>query len=184
MVYLFLADGFETIEALTVVDMVRRAKIDIETVSIMDTKQVVSAHQIPVTADRMLGEVVDQEADMYVFPGGIPGTPNLRANETLMEMLQKQYDADKYIAAICAAPALIFENLGYLKGKKATCYPSFDEQLVSGGVELNPVGAVIDGNIITGRAMGTAIDFASAIISVLDSKEKAQEIEDAIVYKK
>lgn len=184
MVYLFLADGFETIEALTVVDMVRRAKIDIETVSIQETKQVVSAHQIPVTADRVLDDVVDQDADMYVFPGGMPGTTNLRANETLMGMLQKQRDANKYIAAICAAPALIFENMGYLKGKKATCYPSFDDQLKNGGVDWSPEGAVIDGNIITGRGMGTAIDFASAIISVLASKEKAKEIEDSIVYKK
>jgi 4-methyl-5(b-hydroxyethyl)-thiazole monophosphate biosynthesis len=181
MVYLFLADGFETIEALTVVDMLRRARIDIQTVSMNETKTVTSSHKIAVEADVLLADVEQQPADMYVLPGGIPGTPNLRANETLMNMITKQYEAGGYIAAICAAPG-IFSELGFLRGRRATCYPSFEEQLVSEGAELTGAPAVTDGNVITGRGMGCSIAFASEIITALDSAETAQRIKDAIVY--
>ncbi len=181
MVYLFLAEGFETIEALTVVDMLRRAEIDIKTVSVMDSLEVVSAHRILVKADVMIDDIIEQPADMYVLPGGIPGTPNLRANKTLMDMIKKQYEADGYVAAICAAPG-IFSELGFLKGRSATCYPSFEEQLKSEGADVTRLPAVTDGNVITGRGMGTAISFSSAIITALKGSEMAEKIEGAIVY--
>lgn len=181
MVYIFLADGFETIEALTVVDMLRRADIDIQTVSMQADLTVTSAHKIPVTADVMLADVVEQEADMYVLPGGIPGTPNLRASNVLMQMLTKQYREGKYIAAICAAPG-IFSELGFLKGKRAICYPSFEEQLVQEGAILTKEPAVVDGHVITGRGMGTAIEFASTIITALRDEKTAEKIKEAIVY--
>ncbi|MDD5948946.1 MAG: DJ-1/PfpI family protein [Lachnospiraceae bacterium] len=181
MVYIFLADGFETIEALTVVDMLRRAGIGIQTVSMQADTTVTSAHKIAVQADVMLSDVTEQEAEMYVLPGGIPGTPNLRSSDTLMQMLEKQYKEGKYIAAICAAPG-IFSELGFLKGRHAICYPSYEEQLEQEGAFLVREGAVVDGNVITGRGMGTAIDFAAAIITVLKDGDTADAIKKAIVY--
>lgn len=182
MVYIFLADGFETIEALTVVDMLRRAQIDCQTVSIQPTKEVTSAQKICVQADVMLSDMKDCEADMYVLPGGIPGTPNLRANDTVMTLIKKQYEAKKYVAAICAAPG-IFSELGFLKGRNAICYPSFEEQLEREGALLKREGAVTDAHVITGRGMGTAIDFGAAIITALAGKEAAQRIMDSVCYR-
>lgn len=183
MVYLFLADGFETVEALTVVDMLRRAGIDCQTVSIQQTREVTSAQKICVQADVMLHDMKDCDADMYVLPGGIPGTPNLRANETVMELLKKQYKADKFVAAICAAPG-IFSEIGFLKGRKAICYPSFEEQLEKEGAVLVREGAVRDAHVITGRGMGTAIDFGAAIITALAGEEAAQRVMDSVCYRK
>lgn len=181
MVYIFLADGFETIEALTVVDMLRRAGIDCQTVSIMQTREVITAHKISVQADVMLADMKDKEAEMYVLPGGLPGTPNLRANDTVMELIKKQYDAGKFVAAICAAPG-IFSELGFLKGRKAICYPSFEEQLEREGAVLVREGAVTDAHVITGRGMGTAIDFGAAIITALAGKEAAKTVMDSVCY--
>ncbi len=183
MVYLFLADGFETIEALTVVDMLRRAKIDIETVSINQTKEVKSAHNIIVMADKLLDEIKSNDAECYVLPGGIPGTPNLRANETLMSMVKKQNEAGKYIAAICAAPAMILADLGITIGKKSTVYPSFNDEVKNAGVNLITDPAVVDGNIITGQGMGTAVQFSKAIISELRDKDLAEQISDSICFR-
>lgn len=181
MVYIFLADGFETIEALTVVDMLRRAGIDCQTVSIQQTKEVTSAQKISVQADVLLADMKDCEADMYVLPGGIPGTPNLRANDTVMALVKKQYEADKFVAAICAAPG-IFSELGFLKGRHAICYPSFEEQLEREGANLVREGAVRDGHVITGRGMGTAIDFGAAIITALAGEEAARKVMDSVCY--
>lgn len=181
MVYLFLADGFETVEALTVVDMLRRAGIDCQTVSIQQTREVTSAQKICVQADVMLSDMKDSEALMYVLPGGIPGTPNLRANDTVMGLIKRQYEAGKFVAAICAAPG-IFSELGFLKGRKAICYPSFEEQLEREGAVLVREGAVRDANVITGRGMGTAIDFGAAIITVLVGEETARKIMDSVCY--
>lgn len=181
MVYIFLADGFETIEALTVADMLRRAKIECETVSIMQTKEVTSAQEITVTADRMIDEIKEQEAELLVLPGGIPGTPNLKANETVIHMLQKQQEAGRYLAAICAAPSIL-SSLGFLKGKEATCYPSFEEELQKSGAIVKAQPAVTDGKIITGRGMGCAIAFSAEIIKALKDEQTAQQVKASIVY--
>lgn len=178
-VYVFLATGFEEIEALTVVDLLRRAGVDCRTVSVMEERQVTSSHNVTVTADALFSEITD-DADMLVLPGGIPGTPNLAAHEGLGVLLKKQFQAGKWVAAVCAAPTVL-GALGILDGKRATCYPGKMEELVCGEKLTDPV--VVDGNVITSRGMGTCIDFGLKMIEVLDSAEAAEKIEKAIVYR-
>ena len=121
-VYVFLADGFEEIEGLTVVDILRRAGVDTTMVSIMERRNVMGSHKIPVMADACFGEVDFSEGELLVLPGGMPGTNYLRDHEGLAELLKKQYEAGKWVAAICAAPS-VFGGLGFLKDRKATSYP-------------------------------------------------------------
>lgn len=180
-VYIFLADGFEEIEALTVVDLLRRAGIEAPTVSIQDGKTVTGAHQIKVEADFLLSEVKGTMADMLVLPGGMPGTTNLLECEPLMEMVLGLHAAGAYIAAICAAPSILAQ-LGLLEGKKATSYPSFEEKLSGASYCYDSV--VMDGQIITSRGLGTAIDFALKIIEVLAGEQEAERIAHSIVYEK
>ena len=127
-VYIFLADGFEEIEGLTVVDIMRRAKIDVETISITGQKQINGAHKIIVEADRLFEETDFSDGDMLVLPGGMPGTLNLKEHEGLRNLIGEFDKKKKYLAAICAAPSILSE-LGILKGRKACAYPSFEEGL-------------------------------------------------------
>lgn len=178
-VCVFLADGFEEIEGLTVVDILRRAGVEAETVSVMDRKQIRGSHGIGVEADKLFEEADVANADMLVLPGGMPGTLNLKAHEGLREQLLSFNRAGKNIAAICAAPSVL-GALGLLKGKKACSYPSFEDQLDC--AEVLQVPAVTDGNITTGRGMGAAIPFALELTAILCGKEKADEVKDTIVY--
>lgn len=178
-VSVFFAEGFEEIEALTVVDLCRRAGIRIDMVSVTDTLTVTGSHDIPVVTDKLMGEVEWEAQDMLVLPGGMPGTLNLEQVPQLMEAVKTFAVNGKYIAAICAAPS-VFGHLGLLKGKKACCYPGFEEALT--GAEVLFDTCVKDGNIITARGMGCAIDFSAAIISALENEEKAAEITSKIIY--
>lgn len=178
-VYVFLATGFEEVEALTVVDLLRRAGVDCQTVSVMEEKQVTSSHNVTVTADVLFSEISD-DADMLVLPGGIPGTPNLAAHKELGELLKRQFQSGKWVAAVCAAPTVL-GSLGILDGKKATCFPGKMEELICG--EKLKDSVVVDGNVITSRGMGTCIDFGLKMIEVLDSAETAERIGKAIVYR-
>ncbi|MCI5596113.1 MAG: DJ-1/PfpI family protein [Lachnospiraceae bacterium] len=179
-VYIFLAEGFEEIEALTVVDLLRRAQIEAVTVSIQESKMVKGARGIKVEADLLLSEVKGTMADMLVLPGGMPGTIHLKECEPLMEMVLGLHCAGAYIGAICAAPSILAE-LGLLDGKKATSYPSFEEQLSMAFYSYDSV--VVDGQIVTSRGLGTAIDFALKIIELLEGEALAKEIADSVVYK-
>ena len=134
--YVFLADGFEEIEGLTVVDVLRRAGAEVEMVSVMDRKEITGAHGIKVEADRMIEEA--GEADLYVLPGGMPGTLHLKEHAGLCRLLNQAEKKEKHIAAICAAPSVLGE-LGMLKGKRACCYPSFEEKLNCLEVSYEPV---------------------------------------------
>lgn len=176
---IFFAEGYEEIEGLTVVDMCRRAGIQIDMVSVTDSLQVTGAHKIPVIMDKMLADVDFDELDMIVLPGGMPGTRNLEKVPVLMEQVKAFAAAGKYIAAICAAPS-VFGHLGLLEGKTACCYPGFEEQLTGAEVTYNPCEA--DGNIITSRGMGCAIDFSLKIIEKLENDDKASEIGRQIIY--
>lgn len=176
---IFLATGYEEVEMLTVVDMLRRAKISIDMVSITDQKEVTSSHNVTITADKTLSEVNFDEAEMLILPGGIPGTPNLRACDPLCEKLKEFAANGKKVAAVCAAPTVLGE-LGILAGKKATCYPSFADKLATGDYVKQPV--VTDGNVITSRGMGTCIEFAGAIIEALKDKATADAVKEAIIY--
>lgn len=179
-VYIFLANGFEEVEALTVVDLLRRAGIEAPTVSIQDGKMVEGTHGIKVEADFLLSEVRGTMADAIVLPGGIPGTPNLKANETLMEMVLGLHAAGSYICAICAAPTIL-AGLGLVDGKKATSYPSCEPDMC--GADYQKESVVVDGQIVTSRGVGTAIDFGLKIIELLASEKEAKEIAESIVYR-
>lgn len=179
-VYVFLATGYEEIEALTVVDLLRRAGIDCQTVSVMETKQVTSSHNVTVTADLLFSEI-EENADMLVLPGGIPGTPNLAAHKELGVLLKNQFQAGRWVAAVCAAPTVL-GGLGILDGKRATCFPSKMPELICGEKVTDSV--VVDGNVITSRGMGTCIEFGLKMIEVLKSKDAADEIGKKIVYYK
>ena len=178
-VYVFLAEGFEEIEGLTVVDLLRRAKIETEMVSIMDTKQVKGSHGIEVSADSMFADNDYADAALLVLPGGMPGTLNLGNHEGLCELLKKHYGEDKMIAAICAAPS-VFGQLGFLNGRIATCYPGFESKL-EGAIILSTKVAV-DGNVVTSKGLGTAIDFSLKLIEQLKDLQTAMEISEGIMY--
>ena len=179
-VYIFLADGFEEIEGLTVVDLLRRANISIDMVSVTGNKQVTGAHGIKVEADCLYEEIKAEEADMLVLPGGMPGTKHLAAHKELCEQLKAFHQAGKGVAAICAAPMVLGRN-GILKGKRAVCYPGFEEELTGSMVEKAEV--ITDGNVITSRGLGTAIEFAGAIITYFAGEEKAKEVKDSVIYR-
>ncbi len=176
---IFLAPGYEEVEMLTVVDMVRRANIDIDMVSITDQLEVTGSHNITIKADVLFEDADFDAAKILILPGGIPGTPNLRAYEPLCQKLTAFAENNKKLAAVCAAPTVL-SSLGLLDGKKATCYPSFEEEFASATYVKQPV--VIDGNIITSRGMGTCIEFAGAIIEALKDKSTAEDIKTKIIY--
>ena len=178
---LFLADGFEIIEALTVVDLCRRADIAIKTISITGKKEVESSHKIVVTADRLYEEADFSSASMLILPGGAPGTKKLEAYEPLMARLDEWNEAGRDIAAICAAPS-IFAHRGYLKGKDACSYPSFEQHLADAGARVNQSEVAVSGHMIMARGMGCAIPFGLAIVERLADRETAEKIKIAIVY--
>lgn len=175
----FLADGFEEVEGLTVVDILRRAEVDVKMVSVMGKKDICGSHGIVIEADSLFEEERFEDADLLVLPGGMPGTLNLKAHEGLASLLVSFDKEERYLAAICAAPSVL-GGLGILKGRKACCYPSFEEQLDCGEVLFDPV--VTDGHVTTGRGLGTAILFALRLTELLCGKEKADELSKSIVF--
>ena len=177
--YIFLADGFEEIEGLTVVDILRRAGVEVTTVSIMGKKTIVGAHKITLEADEVFEDCNFSDGDMFVLPGGMPGTLHLGEHQYLAELLKKADQEKKGIAAICAAPSVL-GDLGLLKGKKATCYPGFEERLTGASTTIDPV--VTDGHITTSRGMGTAIPFALELVTRMCGKEKSEALSKSIIY--
>lgn len=180
MVYVFLADGFEEVEALAVVDMLRRAKIEMQTVGITG-KIVTGAHNIPVTSDITGQEATTQGLDMVVLPGGVPGTPNLEKSAVVQSMIDFAIQNDKWVAAICAAPSILGHK-GLLKGKNATAYPTFQDQLE--GAYLSEEYVCVDGKIVTGRGAGVAVDFGLKLVELLCGKACSDEIRASIQCRK
>ncbi|MGF7146120.1 4-methyl-5(b-hydroxyethyl)-thiazole monophosphate biosynthesis [Anaerotaenia torta] len=178
-VYLFLADGFEEIEGLTVVDLLRRAEIETVMVSVTGNIQVAGAHQITVTADALFEETDYSDAGLLVLPGGMPGTIHLLKHEGLDRLLRKAASEGTRLAAICAAPRVLGQK-GLLRGRKATCYPGNEEFLEGAQIISSPV--VCDGNITTSKGMGTAIDFSLSLIRTLKGEEEASRIAGSIQY--
>lgn len=175
----FFVDGFEEIEALSVVDLCRRAGIEVDMVSVMGKRSVVGAHNISVDCDLLFEEADGEEYDMLVLPGGA-GHKGLEAHEGLMALVDAYATGEKYVAAICASPSILGRR-GILRGKKACCFPSFEEELK--GAEVSYDKVCIDGGVITSRGMGTSIDFALAIIGVLEGTELSEKKAKEIVYK-
>lgn len=178
-VAVFFGKGYEEIEALTVVDLARRAGIETWMVSIDNCRAVTGSHGITVTMDKVLAEVDFDKVDMIVLPGGMPGTLNLEACQPLMEKVKAFDEAGKKISAICAAPT-IFGHLGLLKGRKACCYPGMESDLT--GAEVVNEKIAISDHILTSRGMGTAMDFGLAVVSLLKSEEEAKELKNKICY--
>lgn len=178
-VSVLLADGFEEIEALTVVDLLRRAQIYVDTVSVTEDYVVHGAHGINVQTEDLFDEVNFVESDMIVLPGGMPGTTNLKEHEGVRRVVADFVENGKPVAAICAAPTVLYD-LGLLKGKRITCYPSVEKEIQ--GAVLTHAPVAVDGNIITGQGVGTAIEFALKLVEILSGKEKAEAIAEAIVF--
>jgi protein deglycase len=178
-ILIHLAFGFEETEAVTIIDVLRRAGFDVTTVSITGFRKVTGAHKISIEADKLFEEADYENADMIILPGGMPGTTNLRNHPGLNEKLIQFYEGNKTIGAICAAP-LILGSLGFLKGRKAVCYPGFESQLTGATVLKSPF--VVDGNIITGRGVGTALEFSLEIVRMFKGKEEADNLRTALVF--
>ena len=199
-VLIFMAEGHEEIEALTVVDILRRADIEIEMVSITGNKKVPGAHGITTYCDKLIENTDFESADMLVLPGGMPGTLNLELCEPLMDQIHGFNTSKKGLAAICAAPTVfgkgnvqvfvvtaldgaLSEDLAfvvYCKGKKATCYPGMEKDLSEADFSTDPV--CHDGHIITSRGMGTAIPFALEIVKTFKGADVADKLAKGIVY--
>lgn len=177
-VNVFFATGYEEVEALAVVDLLRRAGIETDMVSITDDLYVTGSHNITVKMDKTFDEL-DESADVIVLPGGLKGTENLGAHTGLTDMIKRYNEQGRYIAAICAAPT-VFGKLGLLNGVNATCYPGMEDELAGANKLTDKV--VIDGNIITSRGMGTAIDFGLALVGMLKGFGTADNLASKIVY--
>jgi 4-methyl-5(b-hydroxyethyl)-thiazole monophosphate biosynthesis len=176
-VFIFLADGFEEIEAIAPIDIFRRANVEVVTVSISANKRVIGAHNVSVLADCLFSETDFSNNDLLFLPGGMPGTKNLDAHEGLKQLLQRQADKVKNIAAICAAPSIL-GKMNLLKDKEAICYPGFEDQLY--GAILSKDKIVKSGNISTAKGAGVAIQFALKLVEELKGKETADKIAAAI----
>ncbi len=175
----FLAEGFEEIEGLTVVDILRRAGIDVVTISVMGQKEVCGSHKITVLADALFEEVNFEEYEGIVLPGGMPGTTNLGGHSGVNRIIKSFAEQGKLVAAICAAPSVLGQA-GILEGKKAACYPGFEDKLT--GAEVTFAEVAEDGNVITSRGMGTAIPFGLRLTAYFTTEQKAKELAEAIIY--
>ena len=173
MIYLFLADGFEEIEALTIVDVLRRANLQVKTVSVTDSLTVKGAHGISVISDALFGNCSFDKVKALVLPGGMPGAETLGKHKGLTELLKEYHNTDTVLAAICAA-TMVFGQLGLLKGKKAVAYPGFEPKLEGASIQNDLV--VVDGKIITGKGPAAALPFALKLAEVLASKETANQL--------
>lgn len=176
----FFGTGYEEIEALTVVDILRRAGVETTMVSVTDERSVTGSHSISVAMDAVLSELDFNSLDVIVLPGGMPGTTNLEACEALMAQVDAFMAENKIVAAICAAPSILGHR-GHLQGRKACSFPNFESHLE--GAEVMDEPAVIDGNVVTGRGMGAAVPFALAILEKLQGKEAAQKMAVNIMYR-
>lgn len=176
MVYLFLANGFEEVEALAPLDLLRRAGVEVTTVGI-GGEQIVGAHGITVQADMPDTMYADAKPEMVILPGGMPGARNLDASRIVDMALKAAVRSDAYIAAICAAPFILGKR-GLLEGKHATCYPGFEQELT--GAILSPEKVVADGNLITAAGMGVAVDFGLKLVEVLAQPDVAAKLRLAI----
>ena len=177
-VYIFLADGFEETEALATLDVVRRGGIEALTVSVQNKDRVEGSHGITVLPDATLDEISGKitSEDVLVFPGGMPGSKTLASNERLIKIMLTHYSEGGAVAAICAAPGLVLSQLPELNGVKMTCFDGFETPLQAKGAEYVKVPAIRDGNIITGRGAGCAIDFGLEIVDFLKGQETVKKV--------
>jgi 4-methyl-5(b-hydroxyethyl)-thiazole monophosphate biosynthesis len=180
-VYVFLADGFEDVEALIPVDVLRRGGVDVTTVSISDFPLVTSAHGVNIEADIMFEQGDFSDADLIFLPGGMPGASNLFAHKGVCKVVVDQFAAGKKVAAICAAPGVVLGQLGILEGKKATCYPGF-EQMLDGATYTADL-VTVDGNVTTAEGPAAAFPFAYELLAQLVDKKTSDQIAEGMRFK-
>jgi len=179
MVYEFLANGFEDIEALAPVDILRRGGVEIKTVSVTGSDYVETAHGVTLKADMRIENADSSDAELLMLPGGLPGATNLNDHDGVRMALKEQAERGGYIAAICAAP-LVLGSLGLLEGKRATCYPGFEKYMT--GATYTEELFTIDGNIITGRGPAAALPYSYAILALLTNEQTAKSVADGMIY--
>jgi len=172
-----IAEGIEEIEAVCIIDVLRRAGGDVTVASVGDSLQMAASRGVVLVADKLIVDCKGQSYDLIVLPGGMPGAVNLKDCTVLMDMLKKQKGSGKYYGAICASPAVVFASCGLIDDRKATCYPSLMKDIP------NPVdeNVVVDGNCITSQGPGTALQFSLKLVEVLYDSDKADEIAKAML---
>ena len=181
-VYVFLADGFEDVEALIPIDVWRRGGVDVTTVSISDFPLVNSAHGVNIEADIMFEQGEFDDADLIFLPGGMPGATNLFEHKGVCKTVVDQHMAGKKVAAICASPAVVLAPLGILEGKKATCYPGFESVLAENNATYTGDLFTVDGNVTTGEGPAAAFPFAYELLSQLVNKQTADQIAEGMRF--
>ncbi len=177
-ILIHLAEGFEEIEAVTIIDVLRRAGLKVITVSITGSLLVKGSHQIEIKADLLYEDVNYSTGNMIILPGGMPGAKHLNEHEGLKSRILKYHETGKYLAAICAAP-LVLGNLGLLNGKRAVCYPGFEVHLI--GAEISGDPYMVDNKIITGRGVGAALQFSLEIVRILAGEERELQLRKALL---
>lgn len=187
-VFIFLAEGFEDMEALGTRDILLRGGVDVKTVSITEERMVTSSHGLKVQADWVrsefnasLNKVKVGRNDVMIFPGGMPGSKNLAEDSALMELMKNQYILGCTVAAICAAPGLVLSQLNSLYGKKFTCFDGFESYMIGKGAVFTPESTVVDGRLITGRGAGHAVNFGLAILRYLKGNETADHVKAGLM---
>jgi 4-methyl-5(b-hydroxyethyl)-thiazole monophosphate biosynthesis len=176
--YIHLAEGFEEIEAVTIIDVLRRAGLNVISVSVTGNRMVKGSHNIEMKADLLFDEVDFTSGEMIILPGGMPGSKNLNEHAGLKRQILEYQKTGKYLAAICAAP-IVFGNLGILNGKRAVCYPGYEAHLTGADVQSNSY--IVDNNIITGRGVGAALNFSLEIVRILVGEERALQLRKAML---
>lgn len=179
-VYVFLADGFEDVEALIPVDIWRRGGLDVTTVSTTEFPLVQSAHSVNIEADMMFEQCEFSDADLLFLPGGMPGASNLFAHEGVCKAVIDQFKAGKKVAAICASPAVVLAPLGILDNKLATCYPGFEQALTKATYTGSLI--TVDGNVTTGEGPAAAFPFAYELLGQLTDHQNARQIADGMRF--
>ena len=175
-VYIFLADGFEDMEAIATRDVLLRGGVDVQTVSINEDPFVTSSHGITVSVDLTRDDFDDDLPAVMIFPGGMPGSKNLAADKALMALMRKCYKHGGIVAAICAAPGLVCSQLDDVAGKRFTCFDGFQDPMIAKGAVYTPESAVVDGQLITGRGAGHAVNFGLAILGALKGDETVARV--------
>ena len=175
-IYIFLADGFEDMEAIATRDVLLRGGVDVQTVSITDEPFVTSSHGLTVSVDLTRDDFDDDAPAVMIFPGGMPGSKNLAADKALMALMRRCYAGGGIVAAICAAPGLVASQLEDVTGKRFTCFEGFQDAMIGRGAVYTPESAVVDGRLITGRGAGHAVNFGLAILETLKGKEAADRV--------
>ena len=177
---MLIAEGFEEIEAITLIDILRRVNYDLETVSINRNREIQGAHKIKIITDNVFDEVNFEDTDAIILPGGVPGVPNLASEDKVLDLIKKFYNEKKYIIAICAAP-FVLERANILSNKNVTCYPTWEDKITS--AKIKKANVVIDGKIITAKGIGAAIDLGLKLVEIFSSKNDSKILKNKIVYK-